>query len=700
MLAVITGIVRRRPVSVILIWMLLLTAGFTVGTGVFSRLTTAVGASPGSESQRSADLVAQAHLAPPTVTAIVSGRPATEPALRTSVRTALADVTAISGVTKVSDPYGEKAERSKTGQGLMIDVELQPGTGKVAATAAEVAARIKKIDAPRVVVAGGPLTDTEFDEQVAMDTRKAEITAAPVLLILLIFVFASIIVAGLPLLIAVAGVAGTFGTLFTLSFFTDVAVSAIQVTTMLSIGLAVDYSLLVVNRFREERVYEEDPARALARACETAGRTVLFSGLTVSVSLAGLLVFKDPFLRSLGVAGASVVAIDMVAALTLLPALLTLLARRIKPARSWEAGSGRRFAVVATAVQRRPYLVLIATLAAMSALALPALGLRLSVSDPRSLPTSTQTRMLYDDLRVQFPQLAHPNPIVIAAKTSPGSPELAAFGRAVDAVPGVALVSPGRSGEGVSVLLAFTDSPANSEAAARAVRQIRKLDTPLDLAVGGDPAKLVDYRADLAERAPLAAAIVLAVTLLLLFLFSGSVLVPIRAVLTNFLSVAAALGAVVWAFQDGHLSGLFGASALDGIDITVPVLVAAIAFGLSMDYEVFLMARIRDRRLAGASPRQAVSEGLQRSGRIITAAAMLLVVAFAGFLPAGFVPVQEIGLGLVLAVALDAIVVRTLLVPATMGILGAAAWWAPGALRRAHDRVGLKEEVLPEAVKT
>jgi RND superfamily putative drug exporter len=402
----------------------------------------------------------------------------------------------------------------------------------------------------------------------------------------------------------------------------------------------------------------------------------------------------------LGVAGASVVAIDMLAALTLLPAMLTLVARRIKPARSWEAGSGRRFAAVATAVQRHPYLVLGATLIAMFALALPALGLRLSASDPRSLPTASQTRMLYDGLRTSFPQLAHPNPVVIAARTAPGSPELAAFGKAVAAVPGVSLVSPGRSGEGVSVLMAFTDAPTNSDAAARAVRQIRALDTPLDLAVGGDAAKLVDYRADLAERAPLAAAIVLTATLLLLFLFTGSILLPIRAVLTNFLSVAAALGAVVLAFQDGHLAGLFGVTSLDGIDITVPVLVAAIAFGLSMDYEVFLMARIRERRLAGASPHQAVVEGLQRSGRIITAAALLLVVAFGSFLPAGFVPVQEIGLGLVLAVALDALVVRTLLVPATMGILGAAAWWAPGFLRRAHDKVGLQEELHPETVNS
>jgi putative drug exporter of the RND superfamily len=265
----------------------------------------------------------------------------------------------------------------------------------------------------------------------------------------------------------------------------------------------------------------------------------------------------------------------------------------------------------------------------------------------------------------------------------------------VDGIRSVEVVS---AGPDLTVLNAYPVGPTPSDRTKDAVGAIRELPAPFDVQVGGDAGWLVDYERMLIDRAPWAAGVVVLGTMVLLFAFTGSVLLPIKAVLTNALSIGAALGIVVWVFQDGNMAGLFGTEGLDYVNLTVPVLVAAIAFGLSVDYEVFLLSRIRERWLAGAPADLAVAEGIQRTGRIITSAALLLIVVFAGFLVGGFVPIKGIGLGLVLAVALDATVVRMLLVPATMTLLGRRGWWAPAPLRRLHRRVEITEEAVPTPV--
>ncbi|GIG87060.1 MMPL family transporter [Plantactinospora endophytica] len=684
MLGLITGYAIRRPVVVLLLWLVVLVGGIGVGVGVFERLVADVGGVPGSESDVGVERLAEAPPEPVRLTAVITGVPATDPAVRASADAAVAEVRTMPGIAEVSDPLPSPG----TGQALLISVTLTPGDGE--ADAAETAAaRLHRIEAPSVAVGGGPITDQEFGSQAQQDVARAEALSMPVVLVLLLLIFGGLVAAGLPLLVAVVGIGGTFGVLYAFSLVSDVSVYAVQVTTMLSVGLAVDYALLMVSRFREERVTAPDVPTAVARTAATAGRTVLFAGLTVAVALTGLLVFPDPFLRSMGLAGAAVVAVDMLAALTLLPALLVLVGRRI-PAAKPRTRAGV-FARLAGLVQRRPVLTLVATVGVMGTLAVPVLDLRLSTGDPRLLPTSTQTRQMWDALGTHFPERTAPSDIVVLAPVPATDPELARLRARVAGVPGVTRVETVPAGPELTVLRAAPAAPPEEAAARTTVSAIRALPAPFEVVVTGNAARLVDYRQMLADRLPWAILVVVLATLVLLFALTGSVLLPVKAVLTNVLSLGAALGAVVWVFQQGHLAGLFGTVRLDSTHLTVPVLVGAIAFGLSVDYEVFLLSRIRERWLAGADPQRAVAEGLQRTGAIVTSAALLLVVVFAGFLVGGFVPVKAIGLGLVLAIALDATLVRMLLVPATMTLLGRYNWAAPGPLRRLHARIELRE---------
>jgi RND superfamily putative drug exporter len=681
----------RRPVVVILVWVAIVGAGFGIGGSVFGRLVGEVGTVPGSESAQAADRLAEAAPRPETLTAVIAGRPADDPALRASVEDAVAEVRAMPGIAEVSEPMPS----AQTGEALLVEVTLTDQDGELSAARAA-AERLREVDAPEVAVSGGPLMDVEFNNQAQEDVAKAELLSMPVVLVLLLLVFGGLIAAGLPLLIATVGVGATFGILYAFSTVSDISVYAIQVTTMLAVGLAVDYALLMVSRFREERRTAADLPGAIAATIASAGRTVMFSGLTVAVALAGLVVFPDPFLRSMGLAGAAVVLVDMAAALTLLPALLALVGRRIRPAKPHTGGGV--FAWVARVVQRRPVLTLVVTAAAMVTMAVPVFGMQISQGDPRMLPVSTDTRQMWDALTTHFPDQAGPGDIRVVAGAGADEQAIGQLRDQVAALPGVTAVEVEAVGPELSVLDATPNAPPEEAASRDTVAAIRALPAPFDVAVTGQAAQLVDYRSMLAERLPWAIALVAFGTLLLLFAFTGSVVLPIKAVLTNLLSIGAALGVVVWVFQDGNLAGLLGTEGLGYVQLTVPVLVGAIAFGLSVDYEVFLLSRIRERWLAGAGPRASVAEGLQRTGRIVTAAALVIGVVFAGFIFGGFTPIKAIGVGLVLAITLDATVVRMLLVPATMTLLGRRNWWLPRSLRPVHARLALAEaKPEPEA---
>ncbi|MEV0907927.1 MMPL family transporter [Streptomyces hokutonensis] len=683
----------RRPLTVITVWVLFLLLGFGLGTGVFGRLSDNVPEVPGTESESAAQYLDRADPTGETVTGVVAGVAVSDPALRNRVERAVADVRALAGIAAVPDPYSTPGLTSRDGRALLIPVTLEGGLGDDAEEHAVDAAadRIREIDAPEVHVSGGPLLGKQIGERAQQDVRRAESVSLPVVLALLLVVFGGLRAAALPLVIAVSGIAGAFLALFAFSQVTDISVYAIQVTTMLGLGLAVDYALLMLVRFREERRDTPDVVEAVHRTVARAGRTVLFSGLTVAVSLTGLLVFPSTFLRSMGLAVAAVVVVDMLAAVTLLPALLARFGAGIAPARARpEAEEGRVFARLARFAARRRIAVLAVVVPALLVLALPVTGLRISIGDAQQLPRSTEARQLYDTVDAHFPAGTGVSPVTVVLR--PGTDAATA-----DRIRALSSNAASRAlPDGGTVVSLQPPGSADGKAATDLVRQVRETRGTAPVQVTGTAARLVDFRTMLADRAPWAAATVLAGIFLLLFAFTGSVLIPLRTIATTLLSLGAALGAVVWVFQYGHLAGALGAQGLGALSLTAPPLVVAIAFGLAMDYELFILARMREARRLTGDDEEAVVTGLRRSGRVVTCAALLLAVVFGAFMTGGFSPILQIGLGLTVAVLIDATVVRMLLVPATMALLGRRVWWAPKVLRRAHDRFGLREEVPVE----
>ncbi|MFD7689967.1 MMPL family transporter [Streptomyces sp. NPDC059781] len=689
MLSALARAATRRPLTVMLLWGLFLLLGFGLGTGVFARLSDDVSDVPGTESESAARYLDRVDPAGESITGVVTGTAVSDPELRAEVERAVADVRTVAGVAAVPDPYTTRGLTAEDGRALIIPVTLEGGLDDDATelTLDAAAERIREIDAPDVHVSGGPLLGQQIAERAQEDVKNAELISLPVVLALLLVVFGGLRSALLPLVVAVSGIAGAFLALFLFSEVTEISVYAIQVTTMLGLGLAVDYALLMLVRFREERRHTEDVVEAVHRTVAAAGRTVLFSGLTVAFSLTGLLVFPSVFLRSMGLAVAAVVVIDMLAALTLLPALLARFGGRIAPAKDRPEGEeGRLFARIARFAARRRIAVLAVAVPVLLVLAVPAAGMKIALGDARQLPTDTEARQLHDTVDGHFPPGAGVTPVTVVVR--PG-----ADGATVD---GIRALSPATASRelpgGATVLEIRPPGAADGEEATGLVERVREIRGDEPVEVTGPAARLVDFREMLAERAPWAAVTVLAGIFVLLFAFTGSVLLPLRTVATTLLSLGAALGAVVWVFQDGHLAGLLGAEGLGSLSLTAPPLIVAIAFGLAMDYELFILARMREARERTGDDAEAVVDGLRRSGRVVTCAALLLAVVFAAFMTGGFSPILQIGLGVTLAVLIDATVVRMLLVPATMSLLGRRVWWAPAPLRRVHERFGLREE--------
>ncbi|MEV2216792.1 MMPL family transporter [Streptomyces sp. NPDC050997] len=689
MLSALARAATRRPLTVICLWVVLLLLGFGLGTGVFGDLSDDVPDVPGTESDLADRYLDRVDPTGESVTAVVAGTAVSESGLRSQVERAVAEVREIAGVAAVPDPYTTPGLTARDGRALIIPVTFEGGLSDDAEEDAtdSTVARVKQIQAPEVHVSGGELLGRQLGERAQQDVKTAELISLPVVLALLLVVFGGLRAAALPLVIAVSGIAGAFLALFAFSQVTDISVYAIQVTTMLGLGLAVDYALLMLVRFREERRHTPDVVEAVHRTVVAAGRTVVFSGLTVAVSLTGLLVFPSVFLRSMGLAVAAVVVIDMLAAVTLLPALLTRFGAKIAPSRApAEGDEGRLFARLARFASRRRVAVLVTVVPALLVLALPVTGMRISIGDATQLPSSTEARQLYDTVAAHFPPGTGVPAVTVVLK--PGT-DGATADRIRALSPNAESHEPGG---GATVVELPPPGSADGPAATGLVERVRELRGDEPVEVTGVAAQLVDFRAMLGDRAPWAAVIVLAGLFVLLFAFTGSVLIPLRTIATTLLSLGAALGVVVWVFQDGHLAGLLGAEGLGALSLSAPPLIIAIAFGLAMDYELFILARMREARLRSGDDQEAVVTGLRRSGRVVTCAALLLAVVFGAFMTGGFSPILQLGLGVTLAVLIDATVVRMLLVPATMSLLGRRAWWAPKPLRRAHERLGLREE--------
>jgi len=579
---------------------------------------------------------------------------------------------------------------------VMVRVELETGMpgGGFDRAVDRVGERLRAVDAPRVLVGGDEIAREEFQDQAQEDLERGETLALPVMLVLLLLVFRGFVAAVTPLLVAVVAVAGALLILLGVSHVADISAYSVNVITMLGLGLAVDYSLLVISRFREERAAGLELPEAIERTLATAGRTVAFSGLTVAAALCGLLAFAEPFLRSLAWGGIGVVLVAMVAAVTLVPALLGLWGRRIRPGR---AGAGDRglFFRLSRVVQRAAPVIVVLVAALLVLLAVPFRHARLENSGLESLPRSSASRQLFDTVDARFAG-GGTDPIVVVVESVPGSPLVADYLHRVGQLPGVARVEP-RQGTPpqLTVLDVVPQGTSEGPVATRLVQRIRALERPVAVGVTGPAAFLVDYRDSLTSRLPYALGLIGLATFALLFLMTGSVVVPVKAIVMNMLSLGASFGALVWVFQEGHLSGLLGFDPPGMVDITVPVLIFVFAFGLSMDYEVFLLSRIKEAWDETGDNDRAVALGLQRTGRIVTSAAALIVIVFLGFAAGELLTIKEVGLGMAIAVVLDATVVRMLLVPATMKLMGRWNWWAPPAVRRLHDRFGLAEQRPP-----
>ncbi len=599
--------------------------------------------------------------------------------------------------------------------------------------AAQLAAAYVADDAEVRVQVGGQLqASSEIGEQVETDLARAEAIAVPITLLLLVVAFASAVAGALPLAVGGFAIVGTLLLLRLLAGLTDVSIYALNLTTALGLGLAIDYSLFIVSRYREELRAGREPADALLVTMRTAGRTVLFSAAAVAVALLALLVFPFYFLRSMGYAGIAVVALAAAGALVVLPALLALLGRRVDRLRlpigrrRTGAQQGGPWHRIATSVMRRPLPIATGVVAFLVLLGTPFLGVNFGLPDDRVLPSGAASRQVSDALRNNF--TADESSALAVVSTGIGAPdaylleidryatELSrlqdvtrvdaltgnyAGGRRLQGplggdgpggIPPEARRFAGADGTWLSVVPSVQPySPAGEQL----VANIRELPSPLGGIVTGASAQLVDTRASLSGHLPAAAAIIVLITFVVLFLFTGSVVIPLTALVLNLLSLTAMYGAMVYVFQDGHFAGVLGFTPTGTIDTSMPVLLFCVAFGLSMDYEVFMLSRIKEEHDRSGDTVAAVAVGLERTGRIVTTAAALLAIVFIAFATSRVSFLQLFGIGAALAIIVDATLIRALLVPAFMRLAGPANWWAPGPLRRLYRRIGLREAPEP-----
>jgi len=743
----IADLVIRRRRAVLVGAVVLFAVGGALGGNVAQHLSAGGFEDPGSESFQADQVLLERFgagvpnvvllvTAPATTATAPDGSPLPAVDAPEAQADGLALTERLASIPDVTDvvsywSVGSQAPlRSEDGEHALV-------IGRILGTQDEVDERIREL-APELAEAGGVLRVeptgyaqifAEVSDQIEHDLVRAETIALPITLLLLLFVFRGVVAAALPLAIGALSVVGTFLVLRGLSEVTEVSVFALNLTTAMGLGLSIDYALFVVSRYREELAHGHEPAVAVRRTVRTAGRTVAFSAGTVAASLLALLVFPVAFLKSFAYAGVAVAGLAGLFSVVVLPAMLAALGprmnalsiRRRRDERAEEEGFWYR---TASRVMARPVGIATAVVVVLVLLGVPFLGIDLGLPDDRVLPESAPARQTMDVIRDEFSSNEAGATSVVATDVGDtASPEVRgaidAYARElsrldgaerVDAITGIyadgellldaataATVAPQaieRFQSPDSMLVSVVpDHEPNSATGEAFVAAVRDVEAPFDVRTTGMSAQLVDSKDALLGRMPLALLIIAGITFALLFLLFGSVVIPLKALVLNVLSLSATFGAMVWIFQDGNLSGALDFTATGTIDASTPILMFCVAFGLSMDYEVFLLSRIKEEHDAGADDRRAVALGLERTGRIVTAAALLIAVVFLAFGTSQVTFIKLFGLGLALAVLTDAFVIRGTLVPAFMRLAGGANWWAPGPLRRLHDRIGVSEHV-------
>ncbi|MCS0605003.1 MMPL family transporter [Streptomyces sp. LP11] len=701
-----TRFVTARPRLSLLVALVLTALAVLAGGGVADRLGSGGWEDPAAESTYATKALEREFPGsqPNLLLLVGAGRGSVDdPAVAAEARSLTARLAAEPGVTGVGSYWQGKsaALRAEDGREALIAAHITGDEKAMGATLDRIAPHYRGTHGPVQVRIGGIVAVRhEMQTIIQEDLTRAELIALPVTLVLLVMVFGSAVAALLPLGIGIVAILGTNAVLRGLTSFTDVSVFALNLTTALGLGLAIDYALFIVRRYREELSTGADPLTAVATTLRTAGRTVLFSALTVAVSLAAMMLFPQYFLRSFAYAGIAVVLLAAAAALILLPAALVLLGHRVNSLdlrrlfrrrdREPRRPQGTLWARTADLVMRRAPLFAVGTAALLVVLGTPFLGVTFGTADDRQLPSTAESHVVQQHLREGFPG-SPGGGLEVLAEGPATKAQYAAYRQRVAALPEVAGVE-GPLVKGDAAY--FTVRPrgeAVDDPAQRLVGDLRALPTPFDTKVTGTAAVLVDTKHAIAERLPWAAAFIAVVTVLLVFLLTGSVLIPLQAVVLNGLSLTAMFGAVVWVFQDGHLSGALGFTSPGSIETTLPVLMFCVAFGLSMDYGVFLLSRIKEEYDRTGDHESAVRHGLQRTGGLITAAAVILAVVMVAIGTSRVTNTKMLGLGIALAVLMDAMVVRSLLVPAIMRLTGRATWWAPAPLRRFHARFGVSE---------
>jgi RND superfamily putative drug exporter len=647
---------------------------------------------PSSASARAEAAIARAtgEEASPGVLALVSAPPGSTAV--TSAAHAIARVPGVAAVT-VPAPGREAGLVSADGRSSLVVATLRTAPDPNTVVSGIQAALKGRSD---VLLGGGDVAGDQTGKQATSDLGLAEAIAFPLLAILAFFIFRGL-AALLPIAVGGMAVLGTFAVLRLVNMVLPLSVFALNLVIGLGLGLAVDYSLFLVSRFREEMQRDGDAERALRVTLATTGRTILFSAATVAAALASLSVFPQRFLVSMGLGGAVVAIVAVASALLIVPSLLMLLSRRI--GRVKPPAPGGAWYRLANGVMRRPALVAIGTAAVLLVVASPTLSVHWSGIDASVLPTSQSARVVSDTIARDFPPSDDANAILVVA-TVPASPAgIPGFRSALDGyaarlakVPGITQASaPVQLAPGTWEIRLASPADPISPAGQQAVEAVRVLPAPVPVLIGGAAADFADQGASIAGTLPLALAILVVVTLLVLWLLTGSVILPVKTLLMNALTAAAATGILVFIFQDGRFTGLLSYTSQGGIEETDFLILAAMAFALSTDYGVFLLARISEARRQGVGEREAIAAGMQRTGRLITSASVLLAVAIGAFGLSKLVFLKEVGLGVAAAVLIDAFAVRALLVPSLMALLGRGNWWAPAPLRRLHERLGLDE---------
>jgi RND superfamily putative drug exporter len=737
--------VTRRPVAVIVAWVIAAIGMFAfseVGWGdsgnLQDRTTTGVVGVRGSDSAfaRQATNASVPFESGTRYSAMILGVDPTNPELAVALADPLQAIASTDGVSLVLSPLGaipgasfaqtqfsdadapSSALIAQDGDGILVLVTLAPNADDAAILALNHAMTDEfdaVLTAVQEVAPGAtletystPLLFENFDNRISSDLVVGEAIALPLALVVMIFVFGGFLAASMPIAGAIASIAGGFAILYGFTFPYVVDNSAQSVVTVLGIGLCIDYGLLIVSRYREELAAADpqlgDPrAAAVERAMSTAGRTVFFSAVTVAIAVGSLLTFKPDLMKAFGGAALGVVVMSLLVAMTLVPALAYLFGHRLqRPGLVARVPGLRRalrftadvtrdegmFSRLAGRVQRRPWLVVVGSLVILATLASPALGIQLRNSGLELLPKDDADRVFVVDFGARFPQLRDPDIRIVAEATGA---ELQAWEDANLAnLNGVVAVTTTTEAGDLALsglVLSFPDQGGTD--AVNLVKEIRALDPPFRLYVGGTAANQLDFIDAIQSGAPLALAIVIIASFVLLFFMTGSLLVPVKALLINTLSLSASIGVAVWIFQYGNFEGPLRFASVGGLETYVVVLILAFGFGLSMDYEVFLLSRIKELVDKGVPNDEAVRLGLQRSGRIITSAATIVIVVFLGFAAGSILVIKQIGVGLAFAVLLDATLVRLLLVPATMTLLGNWNWWAPKPLKRLYSRVNI-----------